>query len=244
MEGCMIIYKITNIQNNKVYIGQTVQTLNHRMGKHKQRMKNGAKMPLYCAMRKYGLDSFRIETIDTAENACELNEKERFWIKHYNSIHPNGYNLTSGGAGTFDYQHKPEDRERMSELKRGVFDGENNPFYGKHHTPEQIEKWKKERKGRKLSDEWKQNISKTRKRIAIINLDTGQVFESARHVARYYGKNPDSGTAGTIAKVCRKMPKYKTCLGYHFEYYDPQVHDNTVPSLQFLKEGVTTIRKE
>lgn len=240
----MIIYKITNTINGKAYIGQTVQTLQQRMCKHKQRMKNGAKMPLYCAFRKYGLEAFNIEVIDIANSAEELNEKEIFWIEHFNSFHPNGYNLTRGGAGTFDYHHTPNDRERMSKLKEGVFDGEKNPFYGKHHSEEQIEKWKMERKGRKLSEEWKQNISKTRKRIPVINTDTGEVFESARHAARHYGKNPDSGTPGTIAKVCRKEPKYNTCMGYHFEYYNPQIHDNTVPSLQFLKEGVTTIRKE
>ena len=240
----MTIYKITNTQNGKVYIGQTVQTLNQRIAKHKQRMRSGANMPLYCAFRKYGIESFTFEIIDTANSADELNEKEIYWISHFNSMHPNGYNLTAGGAGTFEYHHTQEDRKRMSRLKEGVFNGANNPFYGKHHTPEQIEKWKRERKGRKLSDEWKQNISKTRKRIPIVNLDTGEVFESARHAARYYGKNPDSGVCNSIAKVCKKVPKYKTCMGYRFEYYDSQIHDNTVPNLHFLKEGVTTIRKE
>ena len=240
----MIIYKITNTKNGKIYIGQTVQALNKRIAKHKQRMKSGAKMPLYCAFRKYGIESFTFEVIDTANNAEELNEKEIYWISYFNSIHPHGYNLTSGGSGTFNYHHTEADKERMSKLKDGVFNGENNPFYGKHHTKEQIEKWKRDRRGRKLSDEWKQNISKTRKRIPIINIDTGEVFESARHVARHYGKNPDSGISGTIAKVCRKEPKYNTCMGYHFEYYNPQIHDNTVPNLHFLKEGVTTIRKE
>lgn len=240
----MIIYKITNTKNGKVYIGQTVQKLKQRIVKHKQRMQKGDKRPLYCAFRKYGIESFTFEIIDTANSSDESNEKEIYWISYFNSMHPNGYNLTAGGAGTFEYHHTQEDKDRMSRLKNGVFNGEKNPFYGKHHTSEQIEKWKRDRKGRKLSDEWKQNISKTRKRIPIINVDTGEVFESARHVARYYGKNPDSGTAGTIACVCKKKPKYKTCMGYHFEYYEPQIHDNTVPNLHFLKEGVTTIREE
>lgn len=240
----MVIYKITNTQNGKVYIGQTVQPFKNRVNEHKKKMRNGANFPLYNAMRKYGIEAFTFEVIDTASSQEELDEKERLWIAQYNSQYPNGYNLTSGGAGTFDYHHTEDDKKRMSNLKKGLFDGEDNPFYGKHHSREQIDKWKRERKGRKLSDEWKKNISKTRKRIRVINIDTGEVFESARHAARYYGKNPDSGTSGTIAKVCRKEPKYKTCMGYRFEYYDPQKHDNTVPSLHFLKEGVTTIRKE
>lgn len=240
----MVIYKISNTKNGKVYIGQTVQPFNKRASEHKKRMRNGANFPLYNAMRKYGIDAFSFEVVDTASNQEELDEKERFWIAHCNSKHPNGYNLTAGGAGTFDYHHTDDDKKRMSSLKKGVFDGENNSFYGKHHSAAQIEKWKRERKGRKLTEEWKQNISKTRNRVPIINIDTGEVFESARHAARYYGKDPDSGTSGTIAKVCQKKPKYKTCMGYRFEYYNSLIHDNTVPNLQFLKEGVTTIRKE
>lgn len=240
----MIIYKITNIRNGKVYIGETTRSLSERISEHKKRTNNDSDFPLYADARRFGFDSFIVEEIDTADSQEELYVKEQFWIEHYNSLFPNGYNLTCGGKGTVGYIHTETDKSRMREMKIGKYDGQKNPFYGKHHSREQIEKWKRERKGRKLTDEWKANISKTRKRKPIINLDTGEVFESARHVARYYGKNPDSGISGAIAKVCQKLPKYKTCLGYHFEYYEPQTHDNTVPNLRFLKEGVTTIRKE
>lgn len=240
----MIIYKITNKINGKVYVGQTIQTLNARKNEHKKRARNRANFPLYNAINKYGVENFKIVQIDEADSLEELNLKEQYYIKHFNSMYPNGYNLTSGGAGTLDYRHTDEDKVKMSELKKGMFKGENNPFYGKHHTEEQKAKWRRERKGKKLSEEHKQKISNTRKRIPIINLDTGEVFESARHICRHYGKDPNSGTAGSIAKVCKKEPKYKTCLGFRFEYYDPDIHDNTVPSIKFINEGVTTIRKE
>ncbi len=240
----MIIYKIKNIENGKIYIGETTKTLNKRLSEHRKRIKAGYKLPLYDDVRKYGFDSFVVEQIDTAKTQNELYAKEKKWIKHYSSIVPNGYNLTDGGKGTVNYHHTEEDKIKMRKLKLGKYDGKNNPFYGKHHSEEQIAKWKKERSGRKLTKEWKENISKTRKRKPIINIDTREVFESARHVARYYGKNPDSGVSSAIAKVCKKIPKYNTCMGYRFEYYEPKVHDNTVPSLRFLKEGVTTIRKE
>ena len=240
----MIIYKITNKINEKVYIGQTIQTLNSRKNEHKKRARNKTNLPLYNAINKYGEENFLIIQIDEANSLEELNIKEQYYIKHYNSMYPNGYNLTSGGAGTFNYKHTKEDKAIMSQLKKGMFKGEDNPFYGKHHTEEQKAKWSRERKGKKLSEEHKLKISKTRKRKPIINIDTGEVFESARHVCRHYGKDPDSGTASAIAKVCKKEPKYKTCLGYRFEYYNPNIHDNTVPSVKFINEGVTTIRKE
>lgn len=243
----MIIYKITNIQNDKVYIGQTVQTLNSRKCEHRNRARQRANYPLYNALNKYGFSSFKMEVIDSAVSQEELDDKEIYYIELYNSMHPKGYNLTKGGAGTIGYKHTEEDKVKMSKLKEGMFKGRENPFYGKTHTKEQREKWSKERKGKILSEEHKKKISATRKRIPVINMDTGEVFESARHAVRYYGKDPDGGTAGYIAKVCKKVKNRNTCMGYAWEYYNPEIHDNTVPSISFLTEtdeGVTTIRKE
>lgn len=240
----MIIYKITNLKNGKVYIGQTTQTLKARMSRHITRALNEThyNYALCNAIRKYKPDSFKFEIIENVNDKSELNEREMYWIKYYNSTTPSGYNMTEGGGGTNGYKHKEEDKAIMSSMKRGMYKKDENPFYGKHHSEEQKAKWRKERSGRTLTDDHKLNISKTRKRIKIINIDTNEVFESARHVCRHYGKDPDSGTASVIAKVCRKEKKYKTVLGYRFEYYKPEVHDNTVPSLKHIKEGVTTIR--
>lgn len=48
-------------------------------------------------MRKYGIENFSIEQIDTANSPEELGEKERAYIAHFNTRVPNGYNLTAGG---------------------------------------------------------------------------------------------------------------------------------------------------
>lgn len=237
----MIIYKITNTKNNKKYIGQTTQNLDARKNEHLKRSKTEYNHPLYNDMRSLGYDNFLFEVVDSAKNKKELDEKETYYIKKYNTKFPNGYNLTEGGNGTVGYNHTVENKKKMKELKRDKYLGKNNPFWGKHHTEEQKAKWSIQRQGRKLTEEWKNNISKTRKRIPIVNLDTGEIFASARDIARHYGKNPDSGISGTIAKVCKKEPKYKTCLGFHFEYYNPLIHDNTVPNIHFVNEGVTTI---
>lgn len=124
----MIIYKISNNQNGKIYIGQTIQPFNHRVNEHKKKMRNGTKHPLYDAMRKHGIEAFSFEIIDNAVSQEELDTKEIFWIKHFNSEYPNGYNLTAGGAGTFNYHHTEEDKKRMSQLKFGKFDGEKIRF--------------------------------------------------------------------------------------------------------------------
>ncbi len=93
--------------NGKKYVGQTVKYLNS--GKKWGYMSrwnahiNEAKRNLnYCrlldnAIRKYGSDSFNIKIICECSTFDELDKKERFYIKEYNTLSPNGYNLTDGG---------------------------------------------------------------------------------------------------------------------------------------------------
>lgn len=91
------IYKITNVVNNKVYIGQTSKDVSQRFDQHKKDYLRPYRSHLliYKAMNKYGLDNFRFETIEEIEN-CFLDEREKYWIKYYNSF-KNGYNSTLGG---------------------------------------------------------------------------------------------------------------------------------------------------
>ena len=93
------IYKITNKNNNKVYIGKTLHSIEKRFKEHCQDAfrEKKEKRPLYTAMRKYGIESFSIEIIE--ETSIEkLSEKEIYWIEIYDSYH-NGYNATRGGDG-------------------------------------------------------------------------------------------------------------------------------------------------
>lgn len=93
----MIIYKITNLINNKVYIGLTTTSLNKRWNAH---IRDAKKDPrhLYCSMRKYGIDNFKIEQLDTATSFQELGILERKYVKIYDSQNPEkGYNLSAGG---------------------------------------------------------------------------------------------------------------------------------------------------
>lgn len=92
------IYKITNIINNKVYIGQT--TLKNPFSRiNRHFYKNNKDCPrLKNAINKYGKTKFKIELIcSILTNQKDLNYFEQFFIKQYNCISPNGYNLTFGG---------------------------------------------------------------------------------------------------------------------------------------------------
>ena len=95
------IYKITNLINNKCYIGQSIHIL-IRWNKHRSAAFNNEdscyNYPLYRAFRKYGLENFSFEIIEECSQQ-ELDEKELYYIEYYNSLIPNGYNQVLNYAG-------------------------------------------------------------------------------------------------------------------------------------------------
>lgn len=106
------IYQIYNPFNMKSYIGQTTRTINDRISKHKKRAKSHTmdSPVLYQDIRDYGFDKFDVYEIEKvfAKTLCELkmllNEKEIHYIAYYNSIVPNGYNISKGGQEIGDSQ--------------------------------------------------------------------------------------------------------------------------------------------
>ena len=104
MQG--FIYKITNDINSKIYIGKTISSLEKRFKEHCRDAFNETRnnRPLYKAIRKYGVDYFHIELVETAPIEM-LSEREVYWISFYNT-YKNGYNATVGGDGKpyLDYE--------------------------------------------------------------------------------------------------------------------------------------------
>ena len=127
----MWIYKITNIQNNKVYIGQTIRPIEQRFHRHlNDALNNILDTHLARAIRKYGKDSFIIEEIDNAQTPDELNQKEQYWIRYYNSVNE-GYNETDAisKSGGNTYQSKTEEEmEVIKEKIRQTKLGAKNPM--------------------------------------------------------------------------------------------------------------------
>ena len=127
----MWIYKITNIQNNKVYIGQTIRPIEQRFHRHlNDALNNVLDTHLARAIRKYGKDSFIIEEIDNAQTQDELNQKEQYWIRYYNSV-KEGYNETDAiskcGGNTYQSKTK-EEMEVIKDKIRQTKIGANNPM--------------------------------------------------------------------------------------------------------------------
>lgn len=110
------IYKITNLTNNKCYIGKTERTVQERWNEHKRKRKT-LDLPLYRAMNKYGVEQFTIETIEECESKI-IDEREKYWIEYYNSCKL-GYNCNMGGEGGFLYLPDSELQEIIDRYKQG-----------------------------------------------------------------------------------------------------------------------------
>ena len=94
-----LIYKATNIVNGKMYIGQTFQPLHRRILQHTNPCK-GSKFLFQRAIALYGPENFKFEVVEENIPETLIDEREQYWIKHYNTLfwsNPLGYNLTTGG---------------------------------------------------------------------------------------------------------------------------------------------------
>lgn len=90
------IYKIENLINHKIYIGQSID-IKTRWYKHKSSKDD---LLIHRALQKYGSSNFSFDIIEECPQE-ELNDKEKYYIKYYNSLIPTGYNMTPGGnSGT------------------------------------------------------------------------------------------------------------------------------------------------
>lgn len=92
------IYKIENLNNGKIYIGQSIHP-HRRLIEHMYMARHHLDdLPIHLAIAKYKEEAFSFTVIE--EDVENYNEREAYWIKYYNSLVPNGYNILPGGQGT------------------------------------------------------------------------------------------------------------------------------------------------
>lgn len=110
------IYKITNLINNKCYIGQTKRNPMLRWYEHKYYSKKGVtyKSAIYHAMQKHGIDNFSFEILESVSNTL-LDEREQYYIETLNTFIC-GYNNTKGGDGNKGYTRKKKHEDIIPDL--------------------------------------------------------------------------------------------------------------------------------
>lgn len=223
-----IVYQHINKINGKIYIGITCQKPEHRWGINGSNYKSSSHF--YSAIQKYGWDNFEHNILFENLTRCEACEKEQELIKQYNSMNREyGYNSTTGGES---FEMSEEAKLKKSKSMLG-----NKNGLGKPCSQEKAKKISDAQKGKRLSDEHKQKLSKAAKNRhticseekkeilrnsypnmkSVYCLETNTVYKSVQECARELNI-----PATNISKLCKG--RGKTLKGYHLYYYNDTIN--------------------
>jgi len=148
----------------------------------------GSGIILQSAIEKYGIENFKKEILEKCKTEKLLNEREKYWIAELDSLAPNGYNISNGGLGGDTFTNNPN-KEKIRNKQRG-------------HIP-----WNK---GKHLTYEIKEKISKTKKKFFINNPDkkinSGSYKSGKNHI--HYGKKRNPEIYKKIVNTRRKTNSY------------------------------------
>ncbi len=215
----MIVYKITNNKNEKVYVGSTNYSLENRMIRHKSLNKKGTKKSkLYLAFKELGFENFKAEIIEKCSTKEELSIKEIYWIGKLNSMEE-GYNTNLIGSrnsfkrdfysmeiesGVIMKYSTSEEKQALNKSK--VSDAANGNRHSHNEKFWSFENnkivWEEKKKAYENRTKGKWNA------IKIKNLTTGEIFESLVAASKKYkikGSND-------LKKACEENKEYKGCL--------------------------------
>lgn len=224
------IYKITNLVNGKIYIGQSID-IQRRFCDHRC-ISHESNRHLKYALQKYGKDNFKYEVLEECDESI-LDERERYYIA---KLKPE-YNVTNGGQDSLrkypdEIKQKisqkakeqwanmsdEEKADRIANNLKGPKKGHavseetrkklRDRNIGKKQSSKTIKKRKETMQKKKLDGYVQTNVSHRKK---IICVETGEIFESVKAAS----ESLEIG-ASNISHVLKG--RQKTVKGFHFEY--------------------------
>lgn len=224
-KGYGFIYRYVS-PSGKSYVGQTIHSLKERSKTEGRDYKNCS--VFYKAIQKYGWDNFLVEILEECP-FCELEGKEKYYIKKYNSLIPNGYNIKSGGSGKSSgkltkkeidvYDLKCNYIKTFSSLREAAEEYEIPWQVISQCIRKEIQYYKNWIFTYKNEKPGIPDIKKTHGRItAQYDLQDNliQIYQSANAAARAIGKNSNAGR--NIRSVCEG--KRNKAFGYSWRYLD------------------------
>lgn len=240
-----IIYKITNLVNNKIYIGK------HKTDNLNDSYMGSGKL-IQKAINKYSIENFKKEILYIFNNEKDMIDKEAYIVNEGFIKRPDTYNIeTGGGGGDFtaalakfkqlledpgwhkQYKDKmqkvvkdPKRCEKASKSLKRYYETHDGAMKGKHHTEEtkrkmrEIAKNNQRQKGKNNSMYGKRWISHpVTKEVKLINKEELQIYLDKGFINK---KNPDS--------------KYKQYQGGKYVKLDPEQKKKNIKTGQLKRK--------
>ena len=220
------IYLTTDTTNGMQYVGQ------HHYNKEGELDPNyhGSGI-IISRIYKERPETLKEEYLKTCYSDSEMNDDEKYYIKLYDTLWPNGYNLSEGGDGGVPCE---ETRRKISNSLKGLFSGEKHPMFGKHQSEESRRKMSSSHKGLQTgekhpffgkhhSEESKKKMSDKKKGIPNEKLSKKVLqFTLTGEFIREWPSIAECGRNGfdrsSVSACCRG--KLKSHKGYIFQYKD------------------------
>jgi len=219
------IYLITNTINKKQYIGQTKRAdIEERWRYHKKCSDATIGRYLLAAYKKYGVDKFKFQIICICFNEdCDKYEEE--YIKKFNTLSPNGYNLKSGGHFS---KHHPDTKIKMSESVKNSWTEERKKQFSERFSGENAPNY-----GKKISEEQKEKLRQAHKKYweSMNKEEYDKVCEERK--SRIHGKTPSLKVIEALQKG-REIIKNNKPIGKYDE------NNNLLESYQSISEASRT----
>lgn len=201
----MIIYKTTNLINDKIYVGQHYTSADDGY--------LGSGKILKRAINKYGKDNFKREILEFVEEN-NINEKEIHWISELSAtIKYGNYNLHEGGTGgnlISNHPRKKEIYKKHSERMKG----KNNPFYNKKHKPETIKSFYNQKKCIPITIDGvhytslrsaSRILNRSRKKLLEPYKTKQEIKNKKSKTMKEYFKNEETLKKNRLQKTCKQI---------------------------------------
>ena len=239
------IYKILNLQTDKVYIGKSVN-IEKRVKRHFTLLKSNKHLNTHLqnSYNLYGEHSFEVSVLEEVLDESLLNDREKYWIKQYRSDSVEfGYNKTLGGDGGNSYisYKTEEEKAKIYQKISKAHKGNKNPNFNKscytdgsdikYLTQEEIPYY--ENLG------WYKGVpDSTKLREHFANLGKNNGFYGKKHSEVSKSKQSNS-------KLGNKNPNYGKHI-YHKDLEQVYISTSEIPYYESLgwKPGVSNSTKE
>ena len=191
------VYVIWCMPTEKFYVGVTRQKKVYtRIREHKR-----GKQFVDIELQKAGWENCDWWVVQENVPANLISDCEQRWVAFFDCVYPKGYNKTCGGISKIIVTDETRAKISKAALERDM-SGENNPMYGKTHSPETRAKISETRKAENLSDETRAKLSATQKGKTLSAETRAKISEANKgEKNHFYGKRHTEETKAKISKA-------------------------------------------